>query len=162
LTNKLIEDYIIFSYMILCHMTERYRDFSSKEAIMKFAKVVFLVAGIYGILVVAPLFLMEGMIDATQPPAITHPEYYYGFACVTLAWQVLFLVLASEPLRYRPMMLVAVLEKASGIAFILLVLLHRSPSSMLIGIVDVALGILFLVAYVRTAPERMLQKMLPV
>ncbi|MDQ2906597.1 MAG: hypothetical protein M3Y81_24035 [Chloroflexota bacterium] len=124
---------------------------------MKFAKIVFLVAGIYGILIVAPLFLAEGVLNATQPPAITHPEYYYGFAGVTLAWQVLFLVLSRDPLRYRPMMLVAVLEKASGIAFILLVLLHRSPPSMLIGVVDVLLGILFLVAYVRTAPARVQQ-----
>jgi hypothetical protein len=128
---------------------------------MRFAKIVFLVAGIYGILIVAPLFLLEGVMNATQPPAITHPEYYYGFACVTLAWQVLFLVLASDPLRYRPMMLVAALEKTAGIAFIVLVLLHRSPSSALIGIVDVLLGVLFLVAYVRTAPARMVQEMLP-
>lgn len=121
---------------------------------MKFAKIVFLVAGIYGIVVVAPLFLLEGVLDATQPPAITHPEYYYGFACVTLVWQVLFLVLARDPLRYRPIMLMAVLEKTSGIAFILLVLLHRAPLSALIGVVDVLLGILFLVAYARTAPAK--------
>jgi len=120
---------------------------------MKFAKIVFMIAGIYGILIVAPLFVMEGIIDATQPPAITHPEYYYGFVCVTLVWQILFLVLARDPLRYRPMMLLAVLEKVSGIVFILLVLLHRSPPSMLIGIVDVILGILFLIAYIRTAPS---------
>ncbi|HET8839867.1 MAG TPA: hypothetical protein VFN35_00310 [Ktedonobacteraceae bacterium] len=119
---------------------------------MKFAKTVFLIAGIYGILVVTPLFFAEGVVDATQPPAITHPEYYYGFACVTLAWQVLFLVLSRDPLRYRPMMLMAILEKVSGIVFILLVLLHRSPPSMLIGVVDVILGALFLIAYVRTAP----------
>ena len=121
---------------------------------MKFAKMVFLVAGIYGFIVVAPLFLTEGIIDATQPPAITHPEYYYGFACVTLVWQMLFLMLARDPMRYRPIMLMAVLEKTSGIAFILLVLLHRSPPSMLIGGVDVLLGILFLVAYTRTAPAK--------
>jgi len=121
---------------------------------MKFAKMVFLVAGIYGFIVVAPLFLTEGIIDATQPPAITHPEYYYGFACVTLVWQMLFLMLAHDPLRYRPIMLMAVLEKTSGIAFILLVLLHRSPPSMLIGGVDVLLGILFLAAYARTAPAK--------
>src|SRR5207302_407136 len=120
---------------------------------MKFAKLVFLIAGIYGLLVIVPLFLMEGVVGAMQPPAITHPEYYYGFACVALVWQILFLVLSRDPLRYRPMMLLAVLEKASGIVFILLVLLHRSPPSMLIGIVDVFLGILFLIAYVRTAPS---------
>ncbi len=124
---------------------------------MKFAKIVFLVAGIYGFVVIVPLFLAEGVIDTMQPPAITHPEYYYGFACVGLVWQVLFLVLARDPLRYRPIMLVAVLEKASGIAFILLVLLHRSPPTMLIGGVDVFLGILFLLAYVRTAPARVQQ-----
>src|SRR5215470_613801 len=119
--------------------------YSRKGTMMKFAKIVFLVAGIYGIVIVAPLLLSEGLIDATQPPAITHPEYYYGFVCVTLVWQILFLMVASDPVRYRPIMLVAVLEKASGIAFILLVLLHRSPSSLLIGGVDVLLGILFLI-----------------
>ncbi|HTK09697.1 MAG TPA: hypothetical protein VL485_21175 [Ktedonobacteraceae bacterium] len=117
---------------------------------MKFAKMVFLVAGIYGILVIAPLFVMEGVVNATQPPAITHPEYYYGFVCVGLVWQIFFLIVARDPLRYRPLMLVAVLEKASGIAFIVLVLMHRSPPSMLIGLVDIVLGILFLISYIRT------------
>lgn len=124
---------------------------------MKFAKIVFLIAGIYGILVTAPLFVAEGYLNATQPPAITHPEYYYGFAGVTLAWQILFLVLSRDPLRYRPMMLVAVLEKVTGIVFILLVLLQLSPPSMLIGVVDVILGIIFLTAYIRTAPSRVQQ-----
>jgi len=124
---------------------------------MKFARIVFLVAGIYGILIITPLFLVEGTFNATQPSAITHPEYYYGFACVALVWQILFLVLARDPLRYRPMMLLAVLEKATGIVFILLVLLHRSPPYMLIGIVDVLLGVLFLTAYARTAPSRVQQ-----
>ncbi len=124
---------------------------------MKFAKIVFLIAGIYGIVVTAPLFLMEGLVDTMTPPAITHPEYYYGFACVTLVWQLLFLMLSRDPVRYRPIMLMAVLEKVSGIAFILLVLLHRSPPSMLIGVVDVVLGTLFLIAYIRTAPARIQQ-----
>lgn len=119
---------------------------------MKFAKIVFLVAGVYGLVVVTPLFFLEGAIDAMQPPTITHPEYYYGFACVTLVWQILFLVLARDPLRYRPMMLMAALEKVSGLAFILLVLLHRSPPTLLIGAVDMCLGIFFLIAYARTAP----------
>jgi hypothetical protein len=124
---------------------------------MKFARVVFLVAGIYGIVVTAPLFVLEGVIDATTPPAITHPEYYYGFACVALVFQFLFLMIARDPVHYRPIMLMAVLEKVSGIAFILLVLLHRSPPSMLIGIVDVSWGILFTIAYFRTAPARVQQ-----
>jgi hypothetical protein len=126
----------------------------------KFAKYVFLIAGIYGLVVTVPLFFGEGFIDTASPPAITHPEYFYGFASVTLAWQVLFLLLAREPLRYRPLMLVAVLEKVTGVVFIFLVLLHRSPVSMLIGIVDVVLGFFFLVAYYRTEPSRVLKTVL--
>jgi hypothetical protein len=76
---------------------------------------------------------------------------------VALVWQVLFLMLARDPLRYRPIMLIAALEKASGIVFILLVLLHRSPPTMLIGIVDVLPGMLFLIAYARTASVRVEQ-----
>lgn len=127
---------------------------------VKFAKYVFLVAGIYGLVVTAPLFFAEGLIDTASPPAITHPEYFYGFAGVTLAWQVLFIMLAREPMRYRPLMLVASLEKVTGVVFIFLVLLHRSPMSMLIGIVDVLLGVLFLVSYYRTEPSRVLKTVL--
>ena len=125
---------------------------------MKFAKIVFLVAGIYGILVIAPLFFMEGVVSSMTPPAITHPEYYYGFACTALVWQILFLVLSRDPVRYRPMILVAVFEKIpAGIFFIALVLFHLAPPSMLIGIVDVILGILFFIAYVKTAPANVQQ-----
>ncbi len=118
---------------------------------MKFARIVFLLAGIYGIVVIAPLFVLEGLIDALQPPAITHPEYFYGFVGIGLVWQFCFLLIASDPLRYRSLMLLAALEKATGIIFVALVLLHRSPPSMLIGLVDSALGVLFLLAYNRTA-----------
>ena len=78
---------------------------------MRFARAVFLIAGMA---VVAPLYFMEARIGREMPPAITHPEYFYGFAGVTLAWQLLFLVLASDPLRYRSMMLPANRHK-SGI-----------------------------------------------
>ena len=119
---------------------------------MKTARLVFMFAGIYGLIVTVPLFFLEGALDAMQPPAITHPEYYYGFAWVVLIWQVLFLVIARDPVRYRPMMLLAILEKVAGVIFILLVLLHRSPTAMLIGVADVVLGVLFWVAYSTTAP----------
>ena len=41
---------------------------------MKFARWVFAVAGIYGVLLIAPLYFSEGRIAVEQPPAITHPE----------------------------------------------------------------------------------------
>ncbi len=68
---------------------------------MKFAKVVFLVAGIYGLIVLAPHYFLEAKTGPDFPPPITHPEFYYGFIGVTIAWQVLFLLLSKNPTRYR-------------------------------------------------------------
>src|SRR6516225_5360096 len=79
---------------------------------MRFAKWVFLLAGVSGILMVVPPYFLEQQTSKDYPPTITHPEYYYGFFGVTLAWQVLFLVIASDPVRYRRAMLPAMLEKA--------------------------------------------------
>src|SRR5215472_11226304 len=80
---------------------------------MRFAKWVFLLAGVSGILMVVPPYFLERRTGEDYPPSITHPEYYYGFFGVTLAWQVMFLVIASDPVRYRRAMLPAMLEKAS-------------------------------------------------
>src|SRR6185503_411806 len=60
---------------------------------MKFAKTVFLVAGIYGLIVLVPQFFLERKIGVDTPPPITHPEFFYGFVCVAVAWQVLVLLL---------------------------------------------------------------------
>ena len=46
---------------------------------MRFAKRVYRVAGVYGFIAIVPLYFMEGRIGHDTPPAITHPEYYYGF-----------------------------------------------------------------------------------
>lgn len=78
---------------------------------MRFAKWVFLLAGASGVLIIAPLY-WDARFFADYPPAINRPEFYYGFAGVTLAWQVMFLVIGSDPVRYRLAMLPAMLEKA--------------------------------------------------
>ena len=80
---------------------------------MRFARWVFLLAGVSGILMVVPPYFLEAKTGQDYPPPVTHPEYYYGFLGVTLAWQVMFLVIASDPVRYRRAMLPAMLEKAS-------------------------------------------------
>ena len=120
---------------------------------MKFAKIVFLIAGIYGLIVLLPLYFMEAQTGRDYPPPITHPEYYYGFIGVAVAWQLAFLVLSRDPVRYRPMMLPAIVEKASfGIAVLVLYLQHRVSSFMLgAAMVDSFLGVLFIVAFLKTA-----------
>jgi hypothetical protein len=119
---------------------------------MTFARRVFLIAGIYGLIVLLPQYFLEAKNGADFPPAITHSEYYYGFVGVGLAWQVAFLILSRDPVRYRAFMIPAVLEKLGfGAATTALYLLGRLSASMFAaGLIDLALGALFVVSYVRT------------
>jgi hypothetical protein len=123
---------------------------------MKFAKRVFLVAGIYGLIAVLPMYFLETRTGLDYPPAITHPEFFYGFVGVTLAWQVLFLVLSTNPPRYRPMMIPAILEKVGFvIAASVLFFQNRIPTPPLIGAsIDLVLGVFFVLAYLKTPSER--------
>lgn len=78
---------------------------------MKIARIIFGLAALYGIPVLLLGFFGEGQFNAAMPPAITHPEFYYGFHGVALVFQLIFILIAIDPVRYRPLMLVAVLEK---------------------------------------------------
>lgn len=120
---------------------------------MKFAKTLFLIAGIYGLLALLPQYFLEDYNGRNYPPPITHPEYYYGFIGVAVAWQVLFLVLAKDPARFRPVMIPAVLEKLSfGVAAVILYLQQRvTPAVLGFGLLDLMLAALFVAAYVKTA-----------
>jgi len=122
---------------------------------MQFAKIVFLVAGIYGLLVLTPLYFLEGRISRDQPPPITHPEYFYGFVGVAVAWQVLFLVLSTNPARYRAMILPSILEKVSyGMTLMVLYTRHRIATALFgVGSMDWLFAVLFLVAYFTTKSD---------
>ena len=123
---------------------------------MKFARYVFLIAGIYGLLVLVPMYFMEQKQSTDFPPPITHPEFYYGFLGVAVAWQVAFLVLATDPKRYRLMIIPAVLEKASfAIPVIILYLQNRVSFLMVVvGMPDLFLGALFVVAFLKIWRDR--------
>ena len=122
---------------------------------MKFAKIVFWIAGIWGLLVVTPLYFMFALICRQDPPPITHPGFYYGFVGTALAWQVAFCFIATNPVRYRPLMLPSILEKAAyGAAVIVLVLQGRMHSSDLVfASTDILLGVLFVIAYFRLSSQ---------
>jgi len=119
---------------------------------MRFAKIVFFIAGVYGLLILAPIYFMEGKIGRDTPPAITHPEYFYGFLGAGLAWQVVFLVLSTDPVRYRAMIPPSILEKVTwGVALIVLFSEGRLPlSTFVVGSADWIFALLFLAAYFKT------------
>jgi hypothetical protein len=124
---------------------------------MRVAKRVFVAAGIWGVLVVFPLYFLESTINEQQPPRITHPEYYYGFAGVTLVWQILFFLIARNPIKYRSIMLVAILEKMSYVLPVsLLFATGRVPSVVfLVGLPDLVWATLFAIAYRKSNSERL-------
>lgn len=121
---------------------------------MRFARIVFTIAGVYGLLVLVPMYFVFDLVGRQTPPPVTHPEFYYGFVGVGLVWQIAFLVIASDPARFRPMMIVSVLEKASYvIAVAALYLQHRTGLRILTSAVgDAILGLLFIVAFFTTRP----------
>lgn len=122
---------------------------------MKFAKYLFYVAGIWGILVITPLFFIFDKIGQQDPPPVTHPLFYYGFAGVALAWQFVFLVIGSNPARFRPLMLVGILEKLGY--FLPAVILYSQRrvhiADVYISFGDALLAVLFLIAYLKTPKQ---------
>jgi len=123
---------------------------------MKFAKIVFWIAGIWGVLVITPLYFLFDLISRNDPPQITHPGFFYGFAGAALAWQIAFLFIAQDPARFRPLMIPSILEKAGyGAAVLVLVLQGRMhPSDLVFGGADLLLGLLFVIAYFKTPSPR--------
>ena len=91
---------------------------------MKFARTVFLLAGIWGVLVITPLFFIFDLVGRQDPPPITHPGFYYGFATTALAWQIAFFVIASNPLRLRPLMIPSFFEKLSYLTVVVVLYLQ--------------------------------------
>ena len=119
---------------------------------MKFAKVVFWVAGIWGVVVITPLYFMFDLIGKQDPPAITHPGFYYGFVGCALAWQIAFICIARDPIRLRVMMIPSVVEKFTYCtAVVVLVMQGRTNRRDLVfAATDLTLGVLFVVAFVVT------------
>jgi hypothetical protein len=122
---------------------------------MRFAKIVFWIAAIWGVLVLTPLYFMFDLIGRNDPPPITHPGFFYGFVGAGLVWQIVFFVIATDPARHRPLMIPSVLEKVSYVVpVVILVLLGRMhPSDMVFVGSDLLLGILFTIAYFKTRPR---------
>ena len=125
---------------------------------MKFAKIVFWIAGVWGVLTLTPLYFMFNTIGSQDPPPITHPGFYYGFVGAGFAWQITFLIIAVDPTRFRPIIPAAVVEKFTyAAAMIALFFLGRvHPADLVFAGADLLLGVLFMVAFLglRASPAR--------
>jgi hypothetical protein len=109
----------------------------------------------YGIAVLVPPLFLESQYNRIYQPPITHPEFFYGFFALGIAWQILFFILATDPIKYRAMMIPSMLEKIGyPVALIFLHFQNRiAPRMFALGSLDWLFLILFAIAYAKTAPE---------
>jgi hypothetical protein len=131
---------------------------------MKFAKYTFWLTGVYGILLVFPMYFFEKQIGSDYPPAITHPEYYYGFIGAVLTWHLAFFLIGSDPQRYQLLMIPAALGKfVYSLEIAILFFNGRVPNlAIVFAAIDAILGILFVLAYLKTGKdEKSLNKQSP-
>jgi hypothetical protein len=122
---------------------------------MKFSKWVFLIAGIYGLLVTLPLYNETGTARMF-PPAVNHPEYYYGFIGTVIAWQVAFILISRDPLKQRPLIIPAIMEKlVYAFSIFGLALQGRVPGAIIgFAAIDFILGVLFVTSYILTGKAK--------
>ena len=122
---------------------------------MTFAKYVFTGAGLWGIAVLTPLLFLVDLTGRHYAAPTDYPHFFYGFLAVAMAWQVGFLVIGSNPARFRPLMIPGFIEKAGYV--ITVAMLHGqgriSATDAGTAIPDSLLLALFVVAFLKTQPD---------
>jgi len=118
---------------------------------VKFARIVYGIAAVYGFVSLLPLYFLLEKVGRDAPPPITHPEFYYGFLGVTLLWQLVFVMIAKNPVRYRSLIPITILEKfVYTVPVVLLYFAGRVHANIMqSSLVDPVFGILFIGAYFR-------------
>lgn len=114
-----------------------------------FARVVFTGAGVWGIVVLTPLYWLVDVTGRAYRPPADYPHFFYGFLSVAMAWQIAFLVIGSNPARFRPLMIACVVEKLGYVATVGFLYGggHISTADATTALPDSLIGILFLVAF---------------
>ena len=120
---------------------------------MKFARITFIAAGTIGTLVLVPLYFQLEKMGVDNPPAITHPEFYYGFIGVALAFQIVFIVISTDPSKYRPLMLAGICEKFAFVIPTFYLYWQGRVAGPIVGgaALDLMWGVLFVVSYFSTS-----------
>src|SRR5687768_10398006 len=122
---------------------------------MRFAQVVFAAAGIWGIVVLTPFYWLIDVTGRVYDPPTAYPHFFYGFFAVALAWQIAFLVIASNPTRFRTFMIAAMIEKFGYVATLAVLYGQERIAQVdaIAAVPDGLLGLLFIVAFVKARPS---------
>ena len=116
---------------------------------MKNARLIFTIAGFYGLIVLTPFLFLERMIAERTPGGLTHPEYYYGFLGAALVMQLVYLIIGRDPARYRAFMPLAALAKLAFFVPVTILYLQEKVSALTLEFasVDALLAFAFLYAW---------------
>jgi hypothetical protein len=119
---------------------------------MRFAKLTFVGGGIWGIAVLTPLYWLFDVTGRAYSPPTDYPHFFYGFISVAMAWQIAFLIIGSNPVRFRPLMIPAILEKLGYVSTLAVMYMNGrvSGTDAQAAIPDGLLGLLFIVAFAKT------------
>lgn len=109
----------------------------------------FWIAGAWGLITLTPLYFLLDSIGRSTPPPVNHPEFFYGFVGLALVWQVAFFLIGSNPARFRPMMIPAMLEKISYVVMMVLLCLRQQVTvvQVLSTVPDAFLAVFFAIAF---------------
>ena len=120
---------------------------------MRFAKIVFITAGVWGIVVLTPLYALLDLTGRQYAPPTAYPQFFYGFLSVAMAWQIAFLVIGSDPARFRPLMIPAIVEKLGYVVTVAVLYSQGriSQTDASTAVPDFLLGVLFVTAFAKTA-----------
>ena len=119
---------------------------------MRAARLVFGIAGSYGLIVLLPLFFAAPWLV----PAPNRPEDYYGFLGAAAVMQLVYLTIARDPVRFRPLMPIGVLAKAVFFVTILILWLQGRAAgpAMALASLDMTIGLAFAWAWRRTPVDK--------
>jgi hypothetical protein len=120
-----------------------------------FARRTFFWSGTYGLATLVPQYFLRGTLDHLFPPALNHPEHFYGFVGVAIAWQLAFIAISRDPARLRPLMPAAMAEKLlfAMPALALAATSRASPALAVPALIDLVLAAFFFVSYRRSQPH---------
>jgi hypothetical protein len=127
---------------------------SSLHPSIRFSRFAFRLAAFIGLAEIVPLYFSESLINRAQPPAITHPEFYYGFIGVVVSWQIAYLIISEDPMRYQPLFPAIFLEKLlypAALAILFAGGRVQSAAVLLGGAIDLCLLTLFITAWAKMA-----------
>ena len=120
---------------------------------MRFAKIVFTAAGVWGIAVLIPLYFLVDVTGRQYAQPAAYPQFFYGFLSVAMAWQIAFLAIGSNPARFRLLMIPSIVEKLGYVVTV--AVLHGqariSAADAVAAVPDLLLGILFIAAFAKTS-----------